>query len=85
MELLNKIKSVKLCLMAHPDNEKDSEFEDRISDLEDIEKALSKYDEMLEMLNKIVLITESFQGTFENFTEHYNNEIKKLIKEATEL
>ena len=40
---------------------------------------------MLVMLKKIVLITESFQGTFENFTEYYNNEIKKLIKEATEL
>ena len=42
MEILNKIKSVKLCLMAHPDNEQDSEFEDRISDLEEIENELSK-------------------------------------------
>ena len=40
--LLEKIKSVKLCLMAHPDNEVDSEFADRISDLEEIEKELSK-------------------------------------------
>ena len=42
MEILNKIKSVKLCLMAHPDNEIDSEFADRISDLEEIEYELSK-------------------------------------------
>ena len=42
MEILNKIKSVKLCLMAHPDNEIDSEFADRISDLEEIENELSK-------------------------------------------
>lgn len=35
------IRSVKLCLMAHPDNEPDSEFEDRISDLEEIEDILS--------------------------------------------
>ena len=41
--ILNKIKSVKLCLIAHPDNEIDSEFADRISDLEEIEKELSQY------------------------------------------
>ena len=40
--ILNKIKSVKLCLIAHPDNEIDSEFADRISDLEEIEKELSQ-------------------------------------------
>lgn len=40
--ILEKIKSVKLCLMAHPDNEVDSEFADRISDLEEIENELSK-------------------------------------------
>ncbi len=40
--ILSKIKSVKLCMMAHPDNEQDSEFEDRISDLEEIENMLSK-------------------------------------------
>lgn len=42
MEILNKIKSVKSCIMAHPDNEQDSEFADRISDLEEIENELSK-------------------------------------------
>lgn len=36
-ELYQKIRSVKLCLMAHPDNEPDSEFADRIDDLEEIE------------------------------------------------
>jgi hypothetical protein len=40
--ILEKIKSVKLCLMAHPDNEKDSEFADRISDLEEIEGEILK-------------------------------------------
>lgn len=40
-ELLKKIKSIKLCLMAHPDNEEHSEFADRISDLEEIETELS--------------------------------------------
>lgn len=46
-EMLKKIRSVKLCMMVHPDNTKNSEFADRISDLIDIEKAfeepLSKY------------------------------------------
>jgi len=42
-ELVQKIKSIKLCLMAHPDNELHSEFADRISDLEEIETELSKY------------------------------------------
>lgn len=37
-EVLEKIRSIKLCLMAHPDNEDYSEFADRISDLEEIEQ-----------------------------------------------
>jgi hypothetical protein len=41
MKMLKKIKSIKLCLMAHPDNEIGSEFADRISDLEEIENELS--------------------------------------------
>ena len=41
-DILKKIKSTKLCLMAHPDNEVDSEFADRITDLEEIEIELLK-------------------------------------------
>jgi hypothetical protein len=41
-EILQKIKSVKLCMQAHPDNEPDSEFADRITDLIEIEKELNK-------------------------------------------
>lgn len=41
-DILRKIKSTRLCLMAHPDNEEHSEFADRISDLEKIEDELSK-------------------------------------------
>ena len=33
---LQKLKSVKLCLEAHPDNEPDSEFADRIDDLSEL-------------------------------------------------
>ena len=81
MELLNKIKSVKLCLMAHPDNEKDSEFEDRISDLEDIEKALSKYDEMLKKLDILVKMYIQTEAPSIKLIL----ETQQLIKEATEL
>lgn len=40
-EIVSKLKSVQLCMMAHPDNEPDSEFEDRIDDLEEIINDLS--------------------------------------------
>ena len=52
MNILNKIKSVKLCLMAHPDNEINSEFADRIADLEEIEDELSK-DNWIEIDDKL--------------------------------
>ncbi len=42
VDFLKKIKSIKLCLMAHPDNQINSEFADRITDLEDIESQLEK-------------------------------------------
>ena len=42
IEILKKIKSIKLCLLAHPDNEENSEFADRITDLQEIEDELRK-------------------------------------------
>jgi hypothetical protein len=36
--ILKIIKSVKLTLMAHPENEPNSEFEDQIKSLEELEK-----------------------------------------------
>jgi hypothetical protein len=44
-EMLRKIKSVKLCMMAHPDYEYGTEFEDRILDLQEIEDYLSELGE----------------------------------------
>ena len=41
-EMLNKINSVWLCMTAHPDNTINSEFEDRINDLEEVCKELLK-------------------------------------------
>jgi hypothetical protein len=40
-EIVKKIESVRLCMMAHPDNEEHSEFADRIDDLTEITRALS--------------------------------------------
>jgi copper chaperone CopZ len=39
-EILRKLRSVELCMTAHPDYEKGSEFEDRIVDLQEIQQAL---------------------------------------------
>lgn len=41
-EMLKKIKSVLLCLKAHPDNKQNSEFADRITDLMEIQIELEK-------------------------------------------
>lgn len=46
---------------------------------------ISKAPEMFEMLLKIMLMTENFNGTFEDFRDRYNSEIEQLLKEATEL
>ena len=59
VDFLQKIKSIKLCLMAHPDNKINSEFADKISDLEDIEFELEKEqqgysdEEVLELLKEV--------------------------------
>lgn len=41
-EIIKKLQSVKLCLIAHPDNEVNSEFEDRIIDLEEILESITE-------------------------------------------
>jgi len=41
-EIKEKLFSIKQCMMAHPDNEQDSEFADRISDLEELEQGIDK-------------------------------------------
>ena len=46
---------------------------------------ISKAPEMLEMLQKIVLMTETCEGDFKDFRERYNIEIEDLIKSATEI
>lgn len=47
MTHLQKLKSIRLCLPAHPDNESGSEFADRISDLDELIKAQESADAAL--------------------------------------
>ena len=42
-EILKSLQGIKLCLMAHPDNEENSEFEIRINQIEEIEESIPKY------------------------------------------
>jgi hypothetical protein len=42
-EILQKLRSIELCLTAHPDNEPDSEFADRISDLQELQSEIPNY------------------------------------------
>lgn len=41
-QIMQKLRSVRLCLMVHPDNESDSEFADRIEDLDELIEKFSK-------------------------------------------
>lgn len=47
MTQLQKLKSIRLCLSAHPDNEVGSEFADRISDLDELIQAQENADSAL--------------------------------------
>lgn len=44
MTHLQKLKSIQLCLSAHPDNEAGSEFEDRIDDLDEMIRTMESVD-----------------------------------------
>lgn len=49
-----KLRSIELCLSAHPDNEEHSEFADRISDLVEIQKEVQNLIEWKESAMKIL-------------------------------
>lgn len=44
MSYLQKLKRIRLCLSAHPENEAGSEFEDRIDDLDEMIRAMESVD-----------------------------------------
>ena len=41
-KILRKLRSIRLCMMVHPDNEEDSEFADRIEDLNELIEKFEK-------------------------------------------
>lgn len=49
-----KLRSIELCLSAHPDNEEHSEFSDRISDIEIIQKEIDDLIEWKQSAMKIL-------------------------------
>lgn len=69
-KILSKIRSVKLCLEAHPDYEKDSEFEDRVSDLESLEKELRKC--KIESVDRYYYMSGRNAKTYVEVTFYFN-------------
>lgn len=53
-EMIKRVNSVILCLMAHPHNEPDSEFADRIDDLCEVKEALVENNVALSNVNNNV-------------------------------
>ena len=51
--------------------------------LENEESLIKQNEEMKAMLEKIVLVTDNFNGSFQDFKERYNSEIKKLLNKTT--
>lgn len=41
-QIMQKLRSIRLCMMAHPDNEEHSEFADRIEDLNELIEKFEK-------------------------------------------
>lgn len=52
--IIQKLRSVELCMSAHPDNEAHSEFADRISDLEEIKTEVTQLLEWKESALKVM-------------------------------
>ena len=53
--------------------------------LENEESLIKQNEEMKEMLEKIVLVTDNFNGSFQDFKERYNSEIEKFLNKTTQL
>jgi len=52
-DIIKKLNSIKLCLSAHPDNEPNSEFEDRIDTLEEIIQSLPTYVSLPHLIDEL--------------------------------
>jgi len=80
IEELKKLNSIKLCLMAHPDNESDSEFEDRINDCDEIIDSLTS----IELPSDEDIDKQAFQVPYDGTDTFYDKSFingAKWIKE----
>ncbi len=84
-----KLRSIELCLSAHPDNEEHSEFADRISDLQELPKDIEfevEKNRIEGILLGLKICKEMWaQGTIshENIYENeilYKEELKNLLE-----
>ena len=80
-----KLRSIELCLSAHPHNEPDSEFADRISDLQELPDIISKeieHSEINGILTGLKICKEMWaQGTISHETiseneKYYSEQIE---------
>ena len=68
LETLNRLKALKLNLEVHPDNEPDSEFEGRISDLEN---SISSIGETVDVIQEFVECFNGEYGQLEDYKERF--------------
>lgn len=78
MTHLQKLKSIRLCLSAHPDNEAGSEFEDRIDDLDEMIRTMESVDIAL----RDDFAKAAMQGILSNHSFSADLYISTLAKDA---
>lgn len=85
-DILSKLKSVELCLSAHPHNEPNSEFADRITDLIEISEQLKYKEDAIKQLQlKFQIAENALNGIlmlddYDNAPDVANSAIEKLAK-----
>lgn len=90
--IYGKIRSIKLCMMAHPDNEEHSEFADRISDLEELELEFAPKTQIVKKEHPILGVSCPICGSVFSvqalhtkfFNEADNEENARIVKELME-
>lgn len=83
MSYLQKLKSLRLCLSAHPDNEAGSEFEDRIDDLDEIIRTMESVDIALrDDFAKAAIQGMISNPSYNSFTARKISELSYEVSEA---
>ncbi len=70
----------------NPNTRNGEELSDFLAGCEEVpdnKSLLKQNEEMKAMLEKIVLVTDNFNGSFQDFKERYNSEIEKLLNKTT--